>query len=94
MATNKKFGAMRDLIKDVRKELKMSQAEFAGYINGNLPTLQRWEAGTASPGGLMTARLIEAGVDEKKLINAFEKDVASAAHKAVLAAPGDSVGAV
>lgn len=82
----KKSGAVRQLVKDTRAQLKMSQAEFAGYINGNLPTLQRWEAGTASPGGLMTARLIEAGVDVDALIEAFEKDAAAASAKAVPAA--------
>jgi DNA-binding transcriptional regulator YiaG len=74
----KKFGAVRDLVKQTRAALKMSQAEFAKYIGGNLPTLQRWEAGTASPGGLMTARLIEAGVPVKALVAAFEKDAAAA----------------
>ena len=75
---DKKYGAVRALIKAVRAALGMSQAEFAKYIGGNLPTVQRWEAGTASPGGLMTARLIEAGVEPKQLIEAFEQDAMAA----------------
>ena len=75
---DKKYGAVRALIKDVRSQLKMSQAEFANYIGGNLPTLQRWEAGTASPGGLMTARLIEAGIPVKAVVTAFERDASAA----------------
>lgn len=66
----------RALIKRVRAELSMSQAKFAEYIGGNLPTLQRWEAGSAAPGGLMVARLIEAGVGVRELVEAFEADAA------------------
>lgn len=71
---DKKPGAVRALIKRVRAELKMSQTAFAQYIGTTPAVLQRWESATTSPSGLMTARLIEAGVSVKELIAAFEAD--------------------
>lgn len=70
----RRYTAVRTLIKNTRYSLGMSQEQFAHYINSKLPTVQRWESGTAAPGGLMTARLIEVGIPVKDLVDAFEAD--------------------
>ena len=73
----KKFGAIRTLIKTDRDRRRTSQSGYVNAIPGlTLPTLQRWEAGTASPGGLMTARLIASGIPAEEMIKAFEEDAA------------------
>ena len=65
---------IRKLVKKTRSELGMSQTAFSAYLGMQVATLQRWETGSASPGGLATARLIEAGVKVDELIQAFEDD--------------------
>lgn len=71
---DKKYGAVRALIKADRANRGLSQSAYAAQVGINLPTLQRWEAGTAAPGGLMTAKLIASGISAVHLILAFEQD--------------------
>ena len=70
----KKAGAVRDLIKAERAARGLSQTKFAALIGTTPAVLQRWESATTSPSGLLTARLIETGVDVHDLIKAFETD--------------------
>lgn len=74
MVAQKKPGAVRALIKQTRADMGLSQTQFARLIETTPAVLQRWESATTSPSGLLTARLIQAGVDVDELIAAFEAD--------------------
>lgn len=47
-----------DYIKIVRKQLGLTQKEFAGLINTSVPTIERWEKGTKEINGPITLLLL------------------------------------
>lgn len=75
MAVKVQKGAVRSVIRAHRAKLGKSQTEFGQHLNTNAATVQRWDAGTAKPSGLLVARLIKSGVDVDDLIQAFETDL-------------------
>lgn len=47
------------LLKDIRKELRLSQEELARALNISFTTINRWENGRSLPSRLAKMRLIE-----------------------------------
>lgn len=47
------------LLKDIRKELRLSQEELARALNISFTTINRWENGRSLPSRLARMRLIE-----------------------------------
>lgn len=47
------------LLKDIRKELSLSQEELARVLNISFTTINRWENGRSLPSRLARMRLIE-----------------------------------
>lgn len=74
MATKIQKGAVHALVLAHRKKLGMSQSEFGLAHGTNAATVQRWDAGTAKPSGVMVVRLIISGMDPHELVRAFEQD--------------------
>lgn len=54
-----------DLIKAVRKEIGVSQKEFANKLHVSFSTVNRWENGHVTPNQLAIVTLIELCVREK-----------------------------
>lgn len=54
-----------DLVKAVRKEIGVSQKEFANELHVNFSTVNRWENGHVIPNQLAIATLIELCEREK-----------------------------
>lgn len=50
---------IRDLIKEIRKEIGVSQKEFANKLHVSFSTVNRWENGHVTPNQLAIATLIE-----------------------------------
>ena len=50
---------IRDLIKAIRKEIGVSQKEFANKLHVSFSTVNRWENGHVTPNQLAIATLIE-----------------------------------
>lgn len=56
---------IRDLIKEIRKEIGVSQKEFANKLHVSFSTVNRWENGHVTPNQLAIATLIELCEREK-----------------------------
>ena len=56
---------IRDLIKAVRKEIGVSQKEFANKLHVSFSTVNRWENGHVTPNQLAIETLIELCEREK-----------------------------
>lgn len=48
-----------ELLKDIRKELRLSQEDLARALNISFTTINRWENGRSLPSRLAKMRLIE-----------------------------------
>ena len=56
---------IRDLVKSIRKEIGVSQKEFANKLHVSFSTVNRWENGHVMPNQLAIATLIELCEREK-----------------------------
>ncbi|MBL7131157.1 MAG: type II toxin-antitoxin system MqsA family antitoxin [Candidatus Omnitrophica bacterium] len=59
------------VVKNIRKKLHVSQAEFAYMIGVNINTLQNWEQGRRRPEGPALALLKIAEANPKTVMNAL-----------------------
>ncbi|MBU1044939.1 MAG: helix-turn-helix domain-containing protein [Candidatus Omnitrophica bacterium] len=59
------------MVKNIRKKLNVSQAEFAYMIGVSVNTLQNWEQGRRRPDGPALALLKIAEADPKAVIDAL-----------------------
>ncbi len=59
------------IVKNIRKKLHVSQAEFAYMIGVSIDTLQNWEQGRRKPEGPALALLKVAEVNPKTVIEAL-----------------------
>ena len=60
-----------ELVKKVRKQLNMSQMEFADALSVNFSTVNRWENGHVFPSKLARAGLVRLCEDNKIEIDTF-----------------------
>lgn len=72
---------MKDIIKEIRLQLKMSQSDFADCLDVSFATVNRWENGRAIPTQLAQSKLYELCCDRevsiyKMILDKIEKTAA------------------